>query len=590
MFWYGESTRSVSAATWSQGSAAAPERRPMIAAGFVFRTKRRGESRSRSVRGRRFAGNPCSGPRLGPGPGCVDQAWCKAGGSAPEQSRRRRLDLFRILDAVHRRRPHRGDRCAGLDHFAADGQDTIVLSMVTGHGRATPLLWKTVASSTLKGNQRRYEYEVLCRLREVLPAGVKVTVVADRGFADCKLFYALTTELAFEYVIRLRGDIYVTNARGERRAAAAWVGVGGHARRLVGARVTDAYELPVGVVVCVQDPKMDEPWCLVASEATVPTRVLIRYYGKRWGIEAGYCPIHGPFCPRVRLSSAHFGGTATKPARTRVFPAASRASKRCRTPSVCPPLRRAPFWTFARRSGTVPWEGRQACDGCDDRIPGTYIRRAANRRPLHRSPEPGPVCSGRCCLRGCQSLPLVQRSPADERERTRTGTAPAAPGFGTQAPARTSRPTQPERGCWSGRGHRRCRVLGAARARKPRRNDLRHDAGCGSGLRAARSRRLASARCRAEPAAGALLGRDAPPRDHRDRLAGTTAYALEATMVLDIIHVAAATRRAVLVVGSSKGLSAFGPRPDGSRPAHGDTWLQLRRFSAAAGSRSLDAY
>ena len=254
------------------------------------------------------------------------------------------------------------------------------------------------------------------------------------------------------------------------------------------------------------------------------------------------------------------------------------------------PLGRAPFWTFARRSGTVPWEGRQTCDGCDDRIPGTYIRRGANRRPLHRSPEPGPVCSGRCCLRGCQSLPLVQRSPADERERTRTGTAPAAPGFGTQAPARTSRPTQPERGCWSGRGHRRCRVLGAARARKPRRNDLRHDAGCGSGLRAARSRRLASARCRAEPAAGALLGRDAPPRDHRDRLAGTTAYALEATVVLDIIHVAAATRRAVLVVGSSKGLSAFGPRPDGSRPAHGDIWLQLRRFSAAAGSRSLDAY
>ena len=233
------------------------------------------------------------------------------------------------------------------------------------------------------------------------------------------------------------------------------------------------------------------------------------------------------------------------------------------------PDRRAPFWTFARRSGTVPWEGRQACDGCDDRIPGTYIRRAPNRRPLHRSPEASPVRSGRCCLRGCQSLPLVQRSPADERERTRTGTAPAGPGVGAQAPARTSRPTQPERGCWSGRGqgHQRCRVLGAARARKPRRNGLRHDAGCGSGLRAARSRRLASARCRAEPAAGALPGRDAPPRDHRDRLAGTTAYALEATVVLDIIHVAAATRRAVLVAGSSKGLSAFGPRSDGRRPA-----------------------
>ena len=177
-------------------------------------------------------------------------------------------------------------------------------------------------------------------------------------------------------------------------------------------------------------------------------------------------------------------------------------------------------------------------------------------------------CAAADAVRGCQSPPLVQRSPADERERTRTGTAPAGPGFGTQAPARTSRPTQPERGCWSGRGHRRCRVLGAARARKPRRNGLRHDAGCGSGLRAARSRRLASARCRAEPAAGALLGRDAPPRDHRDRLAGTTAYALEATVVLDIIHVAAATRRAVLVAGSSKGLSDLVRDPMGvDRPA-----------------------
>ena len=60
---------------------------------------------------------------------------------------------------------------------------------------------------------------MLSRLREVLPDGVKVTVVADRGFGDCKLFYLLTEELAFEYVIRLRGDIYVTNARG---AASGW--------------------------------------------------------------------------------------------------------------------------------------------------------------------------------------------------------------------------------------------------------------------------------------------------------------------------------------------------------------------------------
>ena len=56
--------------------------------------------------------------------------------------------------------------------FARDGHETIVLSMLTGHGRATPLMWKTVQASTLKGNQRRYEDELLRALREAMPAGV----------------------------------------------------------------------------------------------------------------------------------------------------------------------------------------------------------------------------------------------------------------------------------------------------------------------------------------------------------------------------------------------------------------------------------
>ena len=80
--------------------------------------------------------------------------WRQAGGPAAEQSRRQRLDLLRLLT------PYivgaRTEVVVALDwtSFAADEQETIVLSMLTGHGRATPLLWKTVASSTLKGNQR----------------------------------------------------------------------------------------------------------------------------------------------------------------------------------------------------------------------------------------------------------------------------------------------------------------------------------------------------------------------------------------------------------------------------------------------------
>ena len=107
--------------------------------------------------------------------------------------------------------------------FAADGQDKVVLSIVTGHGRATPLLWKKVASSTLKGNQRRYEYEVLCRLREVLPAGVKVTVLADRGFGDCKLFLRVDDGAG----LRIRDSVAWKHLRDEcARRAARWTNRG----------------------------------------------------------------------------------------------------------------------------------------------------------------------------------------------------------------------------------------------------------------------------------------------------------------------------------------------------------------------------
>ncbi len=172
--------------------------------------------------------------------------------------------------------------------FAQDGQDTIVLSMLTRHGRATPLLWKTVKSSTLKGHQTQYEDELLHRLFEVVPEGVKVTVVADRGFADCKLFEFLNEELGFEYVIRLRGQYYITNAKGERRKAAQWVGAGGRARTLRDATVTDSQGYQAGTVVCVQDKEMKEAWCLVASERTVAARTIIGYYAKRWGIETSF--------------------------------------------------------------------------------------------------------------------------------------------------------------------------------------------------------------------------------------------------------------------------------------------------------------
>jgi hypothetical protein len=168
--------------------------------------------------------------------------------------------------------------------FDGDKQATIQISLVTSHGRATPLIWKTVKKRNLKNKRNGYEDEVLNRLKEVVPEDTKVTVLADRGFGDIKLYDFLRKDLGFNFVIRFRGNIKVTDNRGETRAAQDWVGDKGRAKTLRNAKVTgQAYEVPT--VVCVKAKGMKQTWCIAASDPSAAAGILMRLYAKRWGIE-----------------------------------------------------------------------------------------------------------------------------------------------------------------------------------------------------------------------------------------------------------------------------------------------------------------
>lgn len=171
--------------------------------------------------------------------------------------------------------------------FDADDQATIMLSLLTNHGRGTPLLWLTVKKDTLKEHRNDYEDKVLVRLKEVLLEDVRVLIVADRGFGDHKLYEFLEHELGFDFVIRFRGNIHVTDAHGETRPAAEWVGKGGRSRTLRGAQVT-GQKYTVGTVVCVHAKDMKEPWCLATNLTDASARTLIDYYAKRWSIEPSF--------------------------------------------------------------------------------------------------------------------------------------------------------------------------------------------------------------------------------------------------------------------------------------------------------------
>lgn len=73
--------------------------------------------------------------------------------------------------------------------------------------------------SELTDGRPAVEDALLCRSHDVTPAGVKVAIIADRWFGDCALLELLEEELGFGYIIRVRGNHYITNSKGERRKA-----------------------------------------------------------------------------------------------------------------------------------------------------------------------------------------------------------------------------------------------------------------------------------------------------------------------------------------------------------------------------------
>lgn len=197
-----------------------------------------------------------------------------------------------VWDSFARWVPHqigaRQDILVAMDwtDFDRDGQSTLVLSLVTGHGRAAALIWLTVWKEEIATRRNDYEDACLRRLAETVLPGCRVTILADRGFGDQKLF-AFLDDLGFGYVIRFRGNIRVADADGQSKPATEWVGKGGRARKLRDARVT-AQGQQVGAVVCVHAKGMKEPWCLAASDPEATAAVLVNHYARRWTIEPSF--------------------------------------------------------------------------------------------------------------------------------------------------------------------------------------------------------------------------------------------------------------------------------------------------------------
>lgn len=167
--------------------------------------------------------------------------------------------------------------------FDADDHATLAGYLITTHGRATPLIWMTVSKATLKNRRNDHEYRLIERLHECVAANVKITLLADRGFGDQKLYRLLQT-LGWDFVIRFRGAIQVEDAAGTRRTANAWVPANGRALIIRHARVTRT-RAEVPAVVVVHAKKMKEAWCLATTLSERKASEIVKLYGRRFTIE-----------------------------------------------------------------------------------------------------------------------------------------------------------------------------------------------------------------------------------------------------------------------------------------------------------------
>jgi hypothetical protein len=180
--------------------------------------------------------------------------------------------------------------------FEASAQSMLVLGTQTEHGRSPPLGWKTVARAALTDQRHAPADELLGLLTAVLPPGVRVTVVADRGFSAVQL-HRFLKELGFASSSRFRRVVSGEAADGERRQAKDWLGAGGRRRLLRGARVTAAGQ-PVPVVVGVPPQQRQAPWRLARSRSDLTGTAITRRYGKRCTVEE---PCRDVKSPRLGL-------------------------------------------------------------------------------------------------------------------------------------------------------------------------------------------------------------------------------------------------------------------------------------------------
>jgi hypothetical protein len=124
--------------------------------------------------------------------------------------------LSEVLLAALAQKP--GDVLIALDWTEWVREKRVLVAAVIVGTRAIPVAAATHRKATFLRSQNAFENDFLLRLKAILSRlGIRVVILADRGFRRAKLIRVLSTELQLGFVIRLIDDVAVlTNGRWSR--------------------------------------------------------------------------------------------------------------------------------------------------------------------------------------------------------------------------------------------------------------------------------------------------------------------------------------------------------------------------------------
>lgn len=164
-----------------------------------------------------------------------------------------------------------------------DDHTTLCVSLITTHGRATPLAWRTVKKSELKRMRTGHELDMVRSMAAWLPKDTRVEWLADRAFGYQEL-YELLHSFGWDYTIRFRENIIVSADESPGLPASTHVPANGRVCKLVNPAVTNR-QTRIPSAVFVKSKGMKEAWCLAVSRAERDARESVRVYSRRFTIE-----------------------------------------------------------------------------------------------------------------------------------------------------------------------------------------------------------------------------------------------------------------------------------------------------------------